>query len=139
MLVLEFAALETLDAALLVELATLEAALLDDPLTETQLTLTSVILAEPTVPDPLLTVQVCPVGWVPTVTAYVLPVFSAVANVKDVVPAVTTLLIVPNFNVNPVAVSPLIAPPTVYVRAQATATSDTLAVPMVPDPLLTVH
>ena len=38
------------------------------PVSEGQLTATSVMLALPTVPVPLETVQVCPVGWEKTVT-----------------------------------------------------------------------
>ena len=36
---------------------------------DTQVTATLVTLAVPTVPEPLVTVQVCPSGWVNTVTA----------------------------------------------------------------------
>src|SRR6516162_408771 len=47
-----------------------------------QVTATLVTLAEPTVPDPFETVHDCPDGLVFTVTAYGVPVGSAVANVN---------------------------------------------------------
>ena len=48
-----------------------------------QETATLVTLAEPTVPDPLETVQDCPDGFVFTVTLYAAPLASGVANVND--------------------------------------------------------
>src|SRR5579871_6033975 len=48
----------------------------------TQATATEVMLAAATLPAPLVTVQVWPVGWVPTVTEYAAPVASAVVNLK---------------------------------------------------------
>src|SRR5262249_61831357 len=45
-----------------------------------QVTATVVTFAEPTVPVPLPTVQVCPDGWVFTVTAYAAPLASCVGN-----------------------------------------------------------
>ena len=40
------------------------------------------------VPVPLVTVHVCPVGWLETVTAYVLPLVIGVAKVKELEPEV---------------------------------------------------
>jgi hypothetical protein len=45
--------------------------------------LMSVTLVVVTVPDPALTTQVCPAGWVPIVTLYELPAATALANVKE--------------------------------------------------------
>ena len=48
-----------------------------------QVTATFVMFAEPTVPVPLLTVQVWPDGWVFTVTAYAAPLASCVGKAKE--------------------------------------------------------
>ena len=77
-----------------------------------QVTATLVTLAEPTVPDPLATVQVCPDGLVFTVTAYGAPDTSAVANVND--PFADTLRLSPPLSCSTtVPDSPETVPPTV--------------------------
>jgi hypothetical protein len=49
-----------------------------------QLTLTLVIFAEPTVPEPALTEHIWLAGWVPTLTLYCKPTAIAVGNVNGV-------------------------------------------------------
>src|SRR5436190_319245 len=69
-------------------------------------------LAEPTVPIPLDTVQVCPDGFVFTVTLYGAPVGSAVANVND--PFALTLRLSPPLSCSTtVPDNPETVPPTV--------------------------
>src|SRR6185312_15690049 len=105
-------------------------------------TATLVTLAEPTVPDPLDTVHVCPDGFVFTVTLYGAPLGSAVANVND--PFAVTLRLSPPLSCSttvpdsPETVPPTVNDPPVFV-VQDTATFVTLAEPTVPDPLDTVH
>ena len=53
-----------------------------EPVLAAQVTATLVTLAEPIVPDPLATVQVCPDGFVFTVTAYGAPAPPSCANVN---------------------------------------------------------
>src|SRR6185437_12479681 len=77
-----------------------------------QETPTFVTLAEPTVPDPLDTVHVCPDGFVFTVTLYGAPLGSAVANVND--PFAVTLRLSPPLSCSTtVPDSPETVPPTV--------------------------
>ena len=105
-----------------------------------QETPTLVTLAEPIVPEPLDTVQVCPDGFVLTVTLYAAPLASEVAKVND--PFAVTLRLSPPLSCSTtVPDSPETVPPTVNVAtlAQETATLVTLAVPIVPEPLVTVQ
>ena len=79
-----------------------------------QVTATLVTFAEPTVPVPPLTVQVCPDGWVRTVTEYAAPLASFVGNVKEPL-AVTERLSPPLSCSTTVPASPDTVPPTEYV------------------------
>ena len=80
-----------------------------------QETATLVTLAEPTVPDPLDTVHVCPDGLVFTVTLYAAPPASAVANVNE--PFAVTLRLSPPLSCSTtVPDSPDTVPPTVNAR-----------------------
>jgi hypothetical protein len=66
------------------------------------------------VPLPLETVQVCPEGWLDTVTAYAEPEFTTDEKANDVALAATLRLLPPLFcNVSPEPVSPLTVPPIV--------------------------
>ena len=80
---------------------------------DTQVTLTLVTFALPTVPKPFVTVHVCPEGWVNTVTAYGLPSAMAVANVKAL-SLLTVSLSVPLFCNTTLPDSPETVPPIVY-------------------------
>ena len=104
-------------------------------------TSTFVTLADPIVPDPLPTRHVCPVGWVPTVTAYAAPLASGVANVNA--PFALRVSASPplfrSVTESPVA-RPETVPPTVYVFVeQVMLTFVTLADAMVPEPLPTTQ
>ena len=105
------------------------------------MTATLVTLAEPIVPDPLVTVQVCPDGFVFTVTVYAAPEASDVAKVND--PFAVTLRSSPPLSCSttvPDRPTPSRRPSTsTHVGAQVTATLVTLAEPIVPDPLVTVQ
>src|SRR5215510_8068124 len=107
-----------------------------------QVTATVVTFAEPTVPVPLPTVQVCPDGWVFTVTAYAAPLASCVGNAKE--PFAVTVRASPPLSFSTtVPDRPETGPPTEYVAgglaAQVTATVVTFAEPTVPVPLPTVQ
>src|SRR5690349_9086352 len=79
-----------------------------------QETATLVTLADPIVPEPLATAQVCPAGLVFTVTAYAAPLASAVANVNG--PLAETLRLSPPLSCSTtVPDSPETDPPTVYL------------------------
>ena len=112
-----------------------------EPVLAAQVTATLVTLAEPIVPDPLATVQVCPDGLVFTVTAYPAPVVTCVANVNG--PFAVTVRSSPPLSCSTtVPDRPDTDPPTVNDAAavvQDTATLVTFAEPIVPDPLATVH
>src|SRR5690348_13935494 len=100
----------------------------DVPELAEQETPTLVMLADPIVPDPLVTVQVCPDGLVPTVTLYAAPEASEVAKVND--PFAVTLRSSPPLSCSiTVPDSPETVPPTVNVGTLAhdTATLVTLA------------
>ena len=100
----------------------------DVPELVAQVTATLVTLADPTVPDPLATVQVCPAGFVFTVTLYAAPEASEVANVND--PFAVTLRLSPPLSCSTtVPDSPETVPPTVNVATLAhdTATLVTFA------------
>src|SRR5215469_15322244 len=103
-----------------------------------QVIATLVMLAEPMVPEPLETEQVCPVGLVFTVTLYAAPLASAVAKVNA--PLALTLRLSPPLSCSTtVPDSPDTLPPTEKVATfvQVTATLVMLAEPMVPEPLET--
>ena len=80
------------------------------------MTVTLVTFAVPTVPDPLLTAHVSPVGCVLTVTLYLAPEANAVAN-ANVLFVLTVCEIVPlSSNITELpAVNPDTVPPMVYV------------------------
>ena len=120
--------------------ARLKSSLADTPEVAAQETATLVTLADPTVPEPLDTVQVCPDGFVFTVTLYAVPEASDVAKVNG--PLAVTLRLSPPLSCSTtVPDSPDTVPPTLNVAtlAQETATLVTFAVPTVPEPLDTVH
>src|SRR5215831_2705634 len=105
-------------------------------------TATVVTFAEPTVPVPLPTVQVCPDGWVFTVTAYAAPLASCVGNAKE--PFAVTVRASPPLSFSTtVPDRPETVPPTEYVAGglvvQVTATVVTFAEPTVPVPLPTAQ
>ena len=105
----------------------------DGPVAAAQVTATLVTLAEPIVPEPFETEQVCPDGFVFTVTAYAAPDANLVANVNG--PFALTLRSSPPLSCNTtVPDNPDTDPPTEYVGVvvQVTATLVTLAEPIVP-------
>ena len=76
-------AVQLLPSAPSARLKSSEAVSVPEPPLVVQVTATFVMFAEPTVPVPLLTVQVWPYGWVRTVTAYALPPASFVGKAKE--------------------------------------------------------
>ncbi len=103
-------------------------------------TATLVMFAEPTVPVPPETVQLCAVGLLFTVTPYTEPDANLVANVNE--PFALTLRSSPPLSCSTtVPASPDTDPPTEYVGVvvQLTATLVTLAEPIVPEPFDTEH
>ena len=85
-----------------------------------QVTATVVTFDEPTVPEPLETLQVWPDGFLFTVTAYVAPLTSLVANVND--PLLATLRSSPPLSRNTtVPDNPDTLPPIEYVVAGVVA------------------
>src|SRR6185437_3797435 len=121
-------------------LARLKSSDADVPELVAQVSATLVTLALPTVPDPLVTVQVWLAGLVLTVTLYAAPAVSEVAKVNG--PFAVTLRLSPPLSCSTtVPDSPETVPPTVNVGtlAQDTATLVTLADPIVPEPLETVQ
>ena len=105
-------------------------------------TATLVTFADPTVPDPLLIVQVCPLGWVRTLTAYGAAAAMAVVNVNAPL-AVSVRLFAPLSCSVTEPLNPVTVPPMVYEAAtgavQLTAMFVTLTEATVPDPLVTVQ
>jgi hypothetical protein len=91
-----------------------------------------VMFDDPTVPDPLVTAQVCAEGCDLIDTAYDTLLLSLIANVKDEALAAGATVSLPLASTRPGAVNPAIVPPTVYVGADvppppphpATAESD---------------
>src|SRR5437879_2208239 len=99
-----------------------------------------VTLVVPTMPVPLDTVQFCPAGCDCTVTAYPPPEATRRGIAKVVVPAATFNVSEPLASTRPLAVKPLMVPPTVYDWAeQVTATLVTSAAGIVPVPLATLQ
>ena len=135
-------AVQLLPSAPSARLKSSEAVSVPEPPLVVQVTATVVMFAEPTVPVPLLTVQVWPDGWVRTVTAYALPPASFVGKAKEPF-AVTVRLSPPLSCSTTVPDSPETVPPTEYVTGglavQVTATFVTFAEPTVPVPLPTVQ
>src|SRR5690242_18514084 len=118
-------AVQLLPSAPLARLKSSVAVSVPDPPLVVQVTATLATFAEPTVPVPPLTAQVCPVGWVRTVTVYALPLVSLVGKVKEPL-AATDRLSPPLSWSTTVPDSPETVPPTEYVAGgvvvQVTAT-----------------
>jgi hypothetical protein len=135
-------AVQLLPSAPFARLKSSEAGSVPEPPLVAQVTATLVTFADPTAPVPPLTVHVCPVGWVRTVTEYALPLVSFVAKAKEPL-AVTERLSPPLSCSTAVPVSPDTVPPTEYVVGgvvvQVTATLVTFADPTVPVPPLTAQ
>ena len=108
-----------------------------------QVTATLVTAAEPMVPEPFATVQVCEAGCVSTLTAYALPLFTWVLKLNA--PLALTVRLLPALfcrtRVAPLA-RPDTVPPTkkeVTFVTQVTATLVTAEEAMVPEPFATVQ
>src|SRR5260370_15230938 len=99
-----------------------------------------VTLAVPTVPVPLVTVQVSPAGCDCTVTAYPPPEATRRGIVKLLAPEATFKVSEPFASTMPDAASPVIVPPTVYDwPEQVITTLVTSAAGIVPVPLATLQ